>query len=237
MNSLHLLIFLLLLSTAGYFIGKKRAFSVAGGNRGLQRLHSRPTHYGALTALWCGIPALVIYAAWLALEPWIITRLVLDSLPDEVRAYSDGRINLLINDIRNLVSGNIVSGTASPMIKQAADQYMYLQRISGISLAVVSVALALLALVFVRSRIVPSLRARNQVERIVRYLLIFCSMIAIFTTIGIVLSVLYEAIRFFKAVPLTDFLFGLKWVPRWPFAPTRSVHPGPSGPYRCLRGR
>ena len=96
MNPLHLLIFLLLLSTAGYFIGRKKAFSVAGGKQGLQTLHSRPVHYGALTALWCGIPALVIYAAWLALEPSIITGLVLDSLSDEVRSFSDGRINLLL---------------------------------------------------------------------------------------------------------------------------------------------
>ena len=48
----------------------------------------------------------------------------------------------------------------------------------------------------------------------IKYILIACSTIAIFTTIGIVLSVLYEAIRFFKAVPLTDFLFGLKWSPQ-----------------------
>jgi phosphate transport system permease protein len=38
--------------------------------------------------------------------------------------------------------------------------------------------------------------------------------VAIFTTVGIVLSVLYEAIRFFKSVSLTDFLFGLAWSPQ-----------------------
>jgi phosphate transport system permease protein len=81
MNSLHLLFFLLLLSSAGYFIGRKKAFSVAGGLQGLQQLHSRPVHYGALTAMWCGIPALLVYAAWLAFEPSIITGLVLNGLP------------------------------------------------------------------------------------------------------------------------------------------------------------
>jgi phosphate transport system permease protein len=44
--------------------------------------------------------------------------------------------------------------------------------------------------------------------------LIGCSTLAIFTTIGIVLSVLYEAIRFFKVIPVTDFLFGLEWSPQ-----------------------
>jgi phosphate transport system permease protein len=52
------------------------------------------------------------------------------------------------------------------------------------------------------------------VEQIVRYFLIFCSLIAIFTTIGIILSVLFEAIRFFQRIPVTEFLFGLTWSPQ-----------------------
>jgi phosphate transport system permease protein len=233
MNSLHLLFFLLLLSSAGYFIGRKKAFSVAGGLQGLQQLHSRPVHYGALTAMWCGIPALLVYAAWLAFEPSIITGLVVSGLPDEIQALPDGRLNLMVNDIRNLVNGNIVSAASDPMVREAADRYIELQRISSISLAVASISLGLLALVVVRSRIVPTLRARNQVERIVRYLLIFCSMIAIFTTIGIVLSVLYEAIRFFQTVPVTDFLFGLKWSPQMAI---RSDQVGSSGAFGAISG-
>lgn len=73
MNPLNLLIILLLLSSVGYFIGRKKAFDVAGGVQALQKLHSRPVHYGALTVMWCGIPALLVYAAWLAFEPSIIT--------------------------------------------------------------------------------------------------------------------------------------------------------------------
>ncbi|MGD9308186.1 MAG: phosphate ABC transporter permease subunit PstC [Desulfosarcina sp.] len=214
MNIFHLLVFLLLLSSAGFFIGRKKAFAVAGDRQGLKHLHSRPVHYGALTAMWCAIPALIIYAAWLALEPSIITGLVLNGLPEEIRTLPEGRVNLLLNDIRNLVSGNIVSAAADPVIQQAAARYSHLQQISFGCLAIASISIGLLGLVFIRGRIVPGLRARNHVERIVRYLLIFCSMIAIFTTIGIVLSVLYEAIRFFQTVPLTDFVFGLEWSPQ-----------------------
>ena len=49
---------------------------------------------------------------------------------------------------------------------------------------------------------------------IIKILLILSSTIAIFTTIEVVLSVLYEAIRFFKFVPITEFLFGLEWSPQ-----------------------
>jgi phosphate transport system permease protein len=231
MNPFNLLIVLLLLSSAGYFVGRRKAFCVAGGRQGLQKLHSRPVHYGALTALWCGIPALVVYAAWLAVEPAIITRIVLDGLPSEIQSLSDGRINLLVNDIRNLVAGNIVSAKADPVIQAAAERYIHLKRISSVSLASATVSLGLLALVIVRTKIVPALRARNQVELIVRVLLVACSMVAIFTTVGIVLSVLYESIRFFQAVPLTDFLFGLDWSPQMAI---RSDQVGSSGAFGAI---
>ena len=42
-----------------------------------------------------------------------------------------------------------------------------------------------------------------------------CSSIAIFTTIGIVLSVLFESIRFFKLIPFQDFIFGFEWNPQF----------------------
>jgi phosphate transport system permease protein len=71
-----------------------------------------------------------------------------------------------------------------------------------------------LGIAVIRGKISPAFRARNYVEQIIKYLLIACSTIAIFTTVGIVLSVLYEAIRFFRAVPITDFLFGLDWSPQ-----------------------
>ncbi len=231
MNPIHLLFFLLLLSSAGYYFGRKRAFSVAGSSQGLKSMHSRPVHYGALTALWCGIPSLAIYAGWLSFEPSIITGMVVDSLPDEIRSLPEGRINLLVNDIRNLVSGNIVSAASDPMVQKAADDYMRLQRISSISLAVVSVSLGLIALLVVRSRIAPTLRARNQVEWIVRFLLVACSLIAILTTIGIVLSVLYEAIRFFQVILVTDFLFGLKWSPQMAI---RADQVGSSGAFGAI---
>jgi phosphate transport system permease protein len=44
--------------------------------------------------------------------------------------------------------------------------------------------------------------------------LIGCATVAIFTTLGILLTVTLESFRFFQKVPITDFLFGLKWSPQ-----------------------
>ena len=214
MSPSTLLILILGLSSIGYYVGRRRAFAVAGRGDESRHLHSRPTYYGALTAIWCGIPALILFGFWLAFQSTIITQLVVADLPEQIRSLPEARLNLVVNDIKNMVSGNIVSGKPDPAMQAAADHYRSLKSIGDAALAVVALAAATLGLVVVRARITPALRARNMVEQVVKYILIACSTIAIFTTIGIVLSVLYESIRFFKAVPITEFLFGLDWSPQ-----------------------
>lgn len=56
--------------------------------------------------------------------------------------------------------------------------------------------------------------ARHRVEGAFKCFLLLCACLAIVATVGIVLSVLFEAVRFFKVVPLWDFLFGLEWSPQ-----------------------
>jgi len=205
---------LLALSSAAYILGRKRAVWVAGGKAGIKDLHSLPTHYGALTALWCGIPSLLIFGCWLAFQDTFITSLVVNDLPEQIRSLPQDRLNLVVNDIKNLVSGNIISGDVDMVMIKAADHYRDLLLTSKASLGVVVLVVAIAGILMILKLIKPETRARNQVERFVKILLVFCSTIAIFTTIGIVLAVLYEAIRFFKVIPITEFLFGLKWSPQ-----------------------
>ncbi len=214
MSPTTLLIVLLSLSTLGYYLGRKKAFAVAGDAAGIKNLHSRPVYYGSLTALWCGIPALLLFATWLAFESTIITHLVVADLPETMRNQPAAVLNLNVNKIRNLVSGNIVSGDTPQALLSAAEHYRSLKATSNAALAVVVISMAIVGLVFVRAKITPTLRARNVVEQVIKVILIICSTIAIFTTIGIVLSLLFESIRFFQIIPVTDFLFGLKWSPQ-----------------------
>jgi len=205
---------ILLLTSGAYIIGRKRAFAVAGDRAGLMQMHSRPTYYGLLTAMWCGIPALLVFSAWSVFESGIITQLVIAGMPDAIRDLPPDRLNLIVNDIKNLVSGNIVSAEMDQTLRAAADHYRQLQAVSSAALAVVVLALIMVATTMIMRAIAPSLKARNQVETIIKWMLIACSTIAIFTTIGILLSVLFEAIRFFEKISLTEFLFGLKWSPQ-----------------------
>ena len=203
---------LLAMSSAAYVLGRKRALRVAGGK--VRNLHSLPAYYGLYVAIWAALPALLILGLWLAFEGTIISQLIVSTLPDDVRSLAPDRLNLVVNDIRNLVNGNIVSGEPDALTLAAVDRYKSLLGISQAALFAVVLALAGVAGWFGYSRITQHHRARTGVERIVMWLLIGCSTVAIFTTIGIVLSVLFESIRFFRAVPITEFLVGLDWSPQ-----------------------
>ena len=214
MDGTVFVVVLLGLSAVAYYFGRRRSLSLAVGAKHHPRLHSLPSYYGWYTALWCGVPALVLFALWTIFEPAIIVHLVVAGLPEDIRSLPDNQLGLVVNDIKNFVSGSFVVGKDNETMRAAAEHYGRLQAISTGALAVALICVALASTAAGWRRISPTLRARNQVETVVRIFLITCSTIAIFTTIGIVLSVLFEAIRFFQKIPVTEFLFGLEWSPQ-----------------------
>ena len=203
---------ILVLAIVGYYIGRSRSIATVSGD--VRNLHSLPSYYGFYVSIWCGIPSLIIAVIWLALQPWIVDGLLVSSLPESMRNLDDGRLGLMLNDIKNLAVGNIVSSQITPEIQAAADYYSRLGTIGNAALLVVVLAVCILGLIWSRKLISPQLRARNLVERVVMTLLIAASTVAILTTLGIVLSLLFEASRFFTKVAPFDFLFGLEWSPQ-----------------------
>ncbi len=203
---------LVVLTIAGYHLGRSRALASVGGSP--RALHSRPHYYGYFVALWCGVPAVLILGAWLAFEPAIVQTLVISDLPADLQAYEPSQMSLLLNDIRNLASGNITSGDVTAELRAAADHYNSLKHLSTLAAAVVVLSLAVLAIIYARSKIDPKLRARNRVEKAVMAILIVSSTIAILTTVGIVFSLVFESARFFTKVSPIEFLFGIEWSPQ-----------------------
>jgi phosphate transport system permease protein len=214
MQTSTLVLILLILSVVAYQVGRQRSIALVGGIKGTSRLHSLPAYYGMLTALWCAVPALLVLTVWHAFDGRIVTDLVVGSMPAEVQQLSDNELSLVLNDVRNVVAGAIPAEMTSPDVQAAAERYVHLQSLSRLAAAGLCLAIALGLGAFAWMRIAPDLRARNSVEKFVRAVLVTCSLIAIFTTVGIVISVLFESIRFFKLVPVTEFLFGLQWSPQ-----------------------
>ena len=212
MQTLILVLVLTALTIVGYRMGRSRVMAMAGGSA--KTLHSLPNYYGAYVALWCGLPAIVVLGVWLASQGAVVDRVVMAGLPAETQSLPPERISLMLSDIKNLAYGNVVRDEPDPVVRAAADRLNALNHTGFVTMAVLVGALAVLGLTLGWRQVQPDLRARNRVEKITMMLLIVASSVAILTTAGIVLSLLFEALRFFGKIPIFDFLFGLEWSPQ-----------------------
>lgn len=82
---------------------------------------------------------------------------------------------------------------------------------------------AAVALVFALRRVEPTLRARNAIEKFVYWILFAASLVSILTTFGIIISILFEALRFFNQVSVWDFVTGTQWSPVATFRPEQEA--------------
>lgn len=208
----YLLLAILVLSIIAFYVGR------AAGNRFVAssggKTHSLPGYHGAFVAVWVGIPALVLVLLWVTFQGPIIDRLLVSSLP---AAATDGaspaQIVLLLSEIKNVAVGQIFS-EPTPEIRDAAAAYVRWNDIARWAMAVVALAGMLLAMFLAYGRLAPRFRARHGVEQFITVAMILCSVAAVLVTIGIIASLLFESIEFFRLIPLQDFLFGLRWEPQ-----------------------
>ncbi len=219
-----LLIFLL--SAVGFVLNRNAARELRAGG---MRLHSLPVFHGGYALALAGLPALVFVILWLLFENVIVNSLVRASLPeDAVAGLGVGEISLIMAEIQQTASG-LVFGEPAQYVRDAAGYYNTLHGVAD--WAMLALALFILAggIFIARKSVAAEFRARQRVERVLSGLMIFASVIAIFTTIGIVFALVYEAFLFFSLVPLTDFLFGTAWEPQIAIRPDQIAGAGAFG--------
>jgi len=205
---------LLVLTLISFFISRRRARMCADGRT--YKLHSRPAYHASFVAAWVGIPASLLLLVWLLLQGTLLDRLIMASLPsDFVADKGVGELNLILSQIK-AVAGGTVFGEPAPPILEAGERLKGWRSIAQLAMFACTVVVAMLGLIIAQSRIAPEFRARQAVERILDGLMIACAVVAILTTLGIVLSLLIEALRFFERVSPLEFLFGLNWEPQIP---------------------
>ena len=230
----------LALGVVGYFLGRSRAIARAGGDSRV--LHSRPVYYGWNAALFTVIPPLVVMVLWFLAQPLVISHATQRFIPaDAVEAKDPGLMVADVRRTAGLITRAVDAGVlteaearaiaadnqplmdrmkstgfgilAGPPIITAAKELRAVNTTATRIIAGLSAILALAGLAFALSRTTPQFRARNVVEQVVRGGLILCSLIAIATTVGIVLSLVFESSHFFRLYPWQDFLFGTEWTP------------------------
>jgi phosphate transport system permease protein len=211
MSSFALFFLLIGLALIGWIAARARAGSFI--SRGEGRVHSLPSQHGWYMAMWVAIPALLFLGVWSAIAPQLAQEAVLAS-PAAATLPTDGfERAAVLAEARALASGtaygafNPASEPLAPVYATAQARYRWIGTAVALLLAFASAAFAF-------TRIRPEFRARTRVERAVMLLLLAASLIAILTTLGIFLSLLFESARFFSIVPITDFLFGTRWSPQ-----------------------
>ena len=210
-----MLIVLAVLVVLAFFYGKSRGSAI--GSSGGQ-LHSLPYYHGYFVALMVAIPLLVIAVLWPALSGIYVENQALAVLPDDLRPANELARDAIMRDIRLLASGVISDPdrlSAYPeSVRSAGLIFANLQSVSGWLQIIVAVVVGVGAAMLGSRKLSVSFRARNSVERIFLTVLIACSAVAILTTVGIVFSVIFETLRFFTKVPVTEFVFGTQWSPQ-----------------------
>lgn len=200
-----------------------------------ERAHSRPGQFGTLALIWTVVPALVVLLAAAILVPPLTEALTASGAPEALGGLEPLRRAAFLADARMVADGQPAARIWEPPFADLlATEGARITRIEGrLELAgLVLAALAALtgALLSFR-RIRPDLRARNQVEAWIVGLLSACSAVAVLTTLGIIASLVFDSIRFFASVPVTEFLFGTQWSPQ---TAIRADQVGSSGAFGAL---
>ena len=240
MNTSILLLILALIGIASYLLGTRRAVAMVGAST--TKMHSRPGYHGSYVLVWAVLPAAFILAFWLVISPLVITSAVRASFPDDIQAQSEaqqglsyGMVGSIARGLERLTpeefaaakadpatlrpllgsKGVAIAGDPEPYMVEAAETLNTMSATSQIGMVLVVLVVALGGAMYAMRGIAPRFRARNNVEKVILAALVVASSIAILTTIGIVLSMLTEAIQFFNMVPAHQFFFGTVWDPRF----------------------
>ena len=245
MNTGLLVLAVLVIAIAGFILGRRHSLVTANGDiRNLHSLpgyHGQSVFIFAaapallLVCVWLLAQPLVIESRVSSMiEPSDIpSGSTLGLVMADVRRISDGldvavaqgalteaqidNMRADLTDVRSRLAdvGIAVGSNVSQNVFLAAKEFRALNGIGRIAMAIAGLALALAGAAFAYSRITPRYRARNVSEGAIKALMILSSTVAILTTLGIVLSLVFETVHFFRLYPAQNFFFNFTWNPQF----------------------
>ena len=177
------------------------------------KLPSLPSYYGLYSFLWFLLPVLSILLIWFFSKPYLLDYILIQSIPIEIITKFDGGKPLILDVIKSINPEKPFPGTDPNMI-ESAKYYNQINSNSSSYVFIFILTTGLLLSLISLKKISKIIKARQAVEKINIKILLICSVVAIVATIGIIFSLIFEAIRFFEKIPFFDFLFGLTWSPQ-----------------------
>lgn len=212
MQASTLLFIVIALAVFGYFSGYGRSLRVAKPLGSIRHLHSLPSYYGIQTAIWCALPALALLALWQLFADSVTHRYLMAGIAAQITDQAD--YNLTLNRIINVASGALPTSGQSDYVVAAASRLNQIAITQKWALTILILTLCGAGGLWSWRRIAADFRARAAVESVLQKFLLACASLAILTTLGIVMSVLFESIQFFQTVPVSEFVFGTSWSPQ-----------------------
>ncbi|MBC2834220.1 phosphate ABC transporter permease subunit PstC [Paragemmobacter straminiformis] len=235
---------LLVLAALGFVVGRQKAIaSVKGDTRNLHSLPAyygmgvalfTAVPAFALMLVWLLVQPVLIEAqvTGMILPEDIADGSSRDLVMSDVRRIASGMDVLaerglpeaefakLVTDTTALKTRLADAGVAlaadiNPHVAEAAAVYRAEVATGRAWLAVAALALAVAGFLLAAMRVTPEFRARNVVEQFIRVLLVAASSVAVLTTVGIILSLVFESWHFFRLYPAKDFFLSLTWAPKF----------------------
>ena len=216
--NLVLISIILLLGFSSYYFGRKKATIIQSS----QRLTALPKFYGYYLAIWCAAPALIIFSLWSVFEPTIVKNFILADYLDQ--NLTKNELQLIYTKVKALALGTY-TGDINNFLDNSAGKYIQIKNMANNAKIVIVLAALILSLSYAYQSIKKNNIMREPVEIFLKWVLFTASLAAVLVTIGIVFSLLFEAIRFFQSVRIFDFIFGTHWYPAKTFV--RDGQPDP----------
>ncbi len=208
MSSSAFLVALILSTGLIYYLGRRKALLCARQLGGIKKLNSLPQYYSYLLVMGLLIPIGICLVIWVSFEDMVIVNSVMAGLPEHLRPATRAEESLLLNKLMYMNFAD------NPDYAASVERLNAMITNSKLWMYITSLAMGWFTGLLLLWRLHNFANVRIMVEKVIRALLFTSSLIAIFTTIGIVLSVLFESIRFFNLIPIWEFLFGTHWSPQ-----------------------
>lgn len=211
MSPAFLLLLALGLGLAGWLTARARARSFRRASTGT-RLAALPAYHAWYVALWIAVPVLLFVIAWSIIAPQLVAQAVL-ATPAAADLPPFGlQRETILGEARSVASG-AAPAVFNPAARALVEPYREaMGRYDLIGLAA-TLVIAFAGGAWSFLRVKPTFAARTSVERGVMTLLLLASLVAILTTLGIFVSLVFETVRFFGMISPADFLFGAHWGP------------------------
>ncbi len=243
MPVLWLSVIVIAISVAVFVFGRQRALSAAGGDsRGLHSLPVYYGANALMKAIFPAFGLMIIWslAQPLIIQNSISAMIPESTLAQdaniglvmsEVRRTAEGLDNAVeggfidrsaaanpdanATDITEILkaAGQVVTNDISQPILRAAQAYRDMDTTFSLLMTVAVLSVALAGGLWGAMQSGVAFRARNVVEQGVMGILIAAASVAVLTTIGIILSLVFNTIDFFRLYPASDFFTLLEWSP------------------------